>query len=230
MRIRTVKPEFWTHRELTKLPPMIRLMCLALLNYADDEGYFWADEDLVRAAIMPREDSKNVLGMIQECSRAGWIRLFSSKEGPIGHVINFKSHQRIDKPYPSKIKQHILQECSKNDLGTFDDHSTSVPAGIGIGIGREGKPSPDFQIPSETEVLAFADSYPGDMSRGIPPKMPEVWVLGWYSWRAGNPSKWPEDWQTDMRLKFKSDFIARNPKAIGSMVAIAVDDDTTPNL
>lgn len=136
MRIRTVKPEFWKHPILTKVDPMVRLLALALLNYADDEGYFYADPDAVRGDLMFREDSKNVLGWLQDLSKLGYIQLCESPEsGTLGKVINFTKHQRVDKPRDSSIAP--LWD-SKNILGTFQDDSKMAPAGKER-KGKEGK-------------------------------------------------------------------------------------------
>lgn len=42
-RIRSVKPEFWGHPVMSKQIHAVRLLAIALLNFADDEGFFFAD-------------------------------------------------------------------------------------------------------------------------------------------------------------------------------------------
>jgi hypothetical protein len=39
-RIRTIKPEFWRSEDLCSLPEATHMLAAALLNYADDEGFF----------------------------------------------------------------------------------------------------------------------------------------------------------------------------------------------
>ena len=53
MRIRTIKPEFWSHRKLGRSSSDVKCMAIGLLNYADDEGYFEYDEVLIKAALFP---------------------------------------------------------------------------------------------------------------------------------------------------------------------------------
>jgi DNA replication protein DnaT len=69
MRIRTIKPEFWQHPVMSRLPYDTRILALGLLNLADDEGYFSADTDYIRGAVLFREDSSNVRRMLDELSR-----------------------------------------------------------------------------------------------------------------------------------------------------------------
>lgn len=61
MRIRTLKPEFWAHETLSRLPHFTRLMAIGLLNLADDEGYFYANPILIRAALFPFVDDSGTI-------------------------------------------------------------------------------------------------------------------------------------------------------------------------
>jgi hypothetical protein len=124
MRIRTVKPEFWAHPVMSRLPYDTRILGLGLLNLADDEGYFDADPDYIRGAVLFREDSSNVRRMLDELSRSEWITLCGRPERPIGRVVNFRKHQRVDRPQPSRLKQYALDESSTNDRRAIDDQST----------------------------------------------------------------------------------------------------------
>ena len=108
MRIRTIKPEFWSHPILAKLPDRSRLLAIGLLSLADDEGYFLADPALIRSAIFPfTESSLNIHGVLTELSNAEYIALREhASHGSIGRVINFSKHQVVNRPSPSKIKTY----------------------------------------------------------------------------------------------------------------------------
>jgi hypothetical protein len=140
MRIRTVKPEFWVHPVMSRLAYDTRILALGLLNLADDEGYFDADPDYIRGAVLFREDSSNVRRMLDELSRSEWIDLCGSPDRPIGRVTNFRKHQRVDRPQPSRLKQYALAESSTNDRRALDDQSTQ-DQGSGNGTGK-GKDTP----------------------------------------------------------------------------------------
>ena len=127
-RIRTVKPDFWSHPVMARQDDAVRLCALAVLNMADDEGYLYADPAAVRSFAWPFvERSESVRGTLLRLSEVGWLELQEHPTlGQIARVVNFAKHQRIDKPSPSKIKTYWFQERSRNDPGT-------------ILSGREGK-------------------------------------------------------------------------------------------
>ena len=151
MRIRTVKPEFWQHPVMSRLPYDTRILALGLLNLADDEGYFDADPDYIRGAVLFREDSSNVRRMLDELSRSEWITLCGRPERPIGRVVNFRKHQRVDRPQPSRLKQYALDEASTNDRRVLDDQSTQEQ---GTGKGKDTPIVPaSGDGPPETDSL-----------------------------------------------------------------------------
>ena len=126
MRIRTVKPTFWTNEKMSVLPDFTRLVALALLNYADDSGYFWANPKMIRGALFPfEEDSKRILGTLAQLSDEGYLRLGKTADGrDVGHIISFRKHQRIDKPTDSEIEQLAsFEEASKNTQRVLQDSS-----------------------------------------------------------------------------------------------------------
>ena len=150
MRIRTVKPEFWVHPVMSRLPYDTRILALGLLNVADDEGYFDADPDYIRGAVLFREDSSNVRRMLDELSRSEWITLCGTAERRIGRVVNFRKHQRVDRPQPSRLKQYALDEDSTNVRRTLDDQSTQEQ---GTGKGKESPIVPKGDEAAEEDPL-----------------------------------------------------------------------------
>lgn len=168
MRIRTVKPEFWAHPVMSRLPYDTRILALGLLNLADDEGYFDADPDYIRGAVLFREDSSNVRRMLDELSRSQWITLCGTRERPIGRVVNFRKHQRVDRPQPSRLKQYALDESSTNDRRALDDQSTQEQ-GTGKGkdtpivpaSGDEPPPASAVEDPLLTRAKAIFRMRPG---------------------------------------------------------------------
>jgi hypothetical protein len=131
-RIRTIKPEFWQNEQIAGLREHARLLAIALLNHADDTGCFVASHQLVRAACFPfEEDSKNVLGSLQDLSRIGYIEVRNCSGKQIGRICKFLDHQRIDKPQKSKLFDVFAANCeensdSKNVPGTFLEDSGNV--------------------------------------------------------------------------------------------------------
>jgi hypothetical protein len=106
-RIRTIKPEFWRNRQLAELPEFTRLVAIALLNIADDEGYFEADAMLIRGDVFPYlEDYRSITVALRELSSIDYVCLRTTHEkGVIGVIPAFKKHQVINKPAKSKLKE-----------------------------------------------------------------------------------------------------------------------------
>jgi hypothetical protein len=122
MRIRTIKPEFWTHPVMTQQDDATKLLAIGLLNYADDEGYFYAAPALVRAALRPFDDDSTIArGSLENLSKIGYIEIRNHPtHGDVGMVIGFAEHQRVDRPKSSIIKP--LYD-STNDRRMIDDES-----------------------------------------------------------------------------------------------------------
>jgi len=113
-RIRTIKPEFHTHEELSELPPETHLLAAALLNYADDEGYFNANPVLVKAGTNPlRSDRTAVAGQLKQLEGIGYIKIVRKGNKQIGLVVEFEKHQRVSHATPSKLKS-TFEELQRN--------------------------------------------------------------------------------------------------------------------
>ena len=136
-RIRTIKPEFWGHPVMGRLEDAAKALALALLNMADDEGYFLADPALVRSFARPFDDDSTIARRcLDTLSKAGWIEVREHPvHGPIGLVINFRDHQAIDRPKASKIKDYFstidrrqIDETSPLEQGTGNrEQGTCTP-------------------------------------------------------------------------------------------------------
>jgi hypothetical protein len=126
-RIRTIKPEFWQNEQLASLNQHARLLAIALLNHADDDGYFLANIALVRAACFPfDDDSTNVRRSLDELSHIGYIEVREATGKAIGRVVKFKDHQRIDRPQKSKLHDQFAEiNEEKRDSRKFDERSTN---------------------------------------------------------------------------------------------------------
>lgn len=104
-RIRTIKPSFWSHEELSELPEATHMLAGALLNYADDQGYFNANIGLVRAACSPlREPSVSIPESLRSLQMMGYLRIGMAPDGKrYGHIVHFEEHQKVSHATPSKI-------------------------------------------------------------------------------------------------------------------------------
>ena len=148
-RIRTIKPEFWEHEDLSELPEATHMLAAALLNYADDEGYFNANPMLIKAACSPlREPSVSIPESLTLLSNTGYIRLGVAPDGKrYGHVVAFLVHQRVNRPTPSKIK---TLEIAWEESGIAHPQLTEPSPPEGKGRERKGKEEGGAAAP-ETE-------------------------------------------------------------------------------
>ncbi len=83
-----------------------RTSAAALLNYADDEGFFNANPELVAADCCPlREPTVSVPASLTALAAIEYIRLGTGSDGKrYGQIVTFLTHQRINRATTSKIK------------------------------------------------------------------------------------------------------------------------------
>lgn len=137
-RIRTIKPDFWRDDALSSVSTEAALLAIGLLNHSDDEGYFNANPKLIEADVFPlRELSNTITVLLRELSKIGYLMMFTGSDGKkYGLVCNFRKHQVINKPKPSKIKDLC---CLPEESGS---DTVLLPVGMewnGSGNGKEGE-------------------------------------------------------------------------------------------
>jgi hypothetical protein len=101
------------------------------------------------------DDSTMIPRSLQDLSRIGWVEIQEdSQMRPIGRVLNFLKHQRVDKGKPSTIKQlWRIQDESKIDPRHVED--ASKEEGNGMEEEKEKKRS-EFELPFESEQFHIA--------------------------------------------------------------------------
>jgi hypothetical protein len=117
------------------------MLAAALLNHADDEGYFNANPALVRAECCPlREPSVSVHDSLNSLAKIGYLQLGSGTDGKrYGRIVTFDDHQRVNRPTPSKIKALVaVWEDSPRTHPQLSESSPPERKGR-EGKGREGK-------------------------------------------------------------------------------------------
>lgn len=72
-------------------------------------------------------------------------------------------------------------------------------------------------FPLETEVLEFAQQYPGNADKGIPAVIPESWAAHWWGWLTFKEKKFPTDWRTAMVWRFEREWQDGNEVAHGRL-------------
>jgi hypothetical protein len=158
-RIRTVKPGFTQHEELSSLPAETHLLAVGILCYADDEGYFNANPKLVQASVFPvRELSSTVPVMLQELSDIGWLKCGTGSDGRrYGQVVNFSKHQVISHPRKSEIASVVIKWDTVEN--TIPEVSSNPPITLhpeGKGKEVEGKGREEETAPPDLHPLKYA--------------------------------------------------------------------------
>ena len=122
MRIRTIKPEFWTHPVMSRQSDSTKLLAIGLLNVADDEGYFFAEARMIRNLIRPLDDDSRITTVsIRELSEIGYIEIRNhDTHGEIGFIPSFLIHQVINKSKTSKIKEFF--QSSSDTVSIRDEY------------------------------------------------------------------------------------------------------------
>ena len=105
MRIRSIKPDFWTSRSISALPVEDRLLFIGLWSYVDDNGVGLDRLPLITAALFPDDIERDPSETFARVSRglatlseAGRIARYSVDGHDYLHVTGWEEHQRIDRP------------------------------------------------------------------------------------------------------------------------------------
>jgi len=99
MRIRTVKPEFWTDELISELSIQARLLFIALWNVADDEGNFYYSLKQLKIQTLPYDDI-DINQLLYELTNKQLILPYKEGSKVYFNIKNFKKHQKINRPSP----------------------------------------------------------------------------------------------------------------------------------
>jgi HNH endonuclease len=112
-RIRTIKPDFWESESIGRLSHGARLLFLACLNLADDEGILrWNPAFLSSNAFIYDElDTEQVSEWMHELVNESLMFPYTagSMNQKLAWIINFRNHQVINRPQPSKLPHPSIQ-------------------------------------------------------------------------------------------------------------------------
>lgn len=137
MRIRSIKPEFWRSRDISSLEIEDRLLFVGLWSYVDDNGVGEDRVSTVAADLFaddlerdPSETFARVSRGLQNLSERGRIVRYTVDGRDFLRVVNWKYHQRIDKPnkprYPFE-NGLIEREFDENAMPSRDSRETVAP-------------------------------------------------------------------------------------------------------
>ena len=231
MRIRTVKPEFFTHEGLfdaekaTKLP--LRVAFVGLWCAADREGRFRWEPRRLGVQILPY-DAVDFSRVLDALATRGFVVRYACQQGEIGWIPSFTRHQVINNresdsslPAPDEetLKTLALLRV-KHACGTRGGRDGNASEGEGKGReqgkeGKEGKEGEARFAPPTREELDLAAA-----KIGLPPVEVDKFVafFGSNGWMVGrNKMKsWPHALQT-WKLRWETERAdRRQPQLIGT--------------
>ena len=176
MRIRNLKPEFWTSEDIASLTWESRLIFIGMLSYVDDNGVGRDVEKLITSSLFPLEDDQHATRMqiacsLQELHAAGLIHRYSSDGRDFLQVSGWTKHQYIPRPnkerYPpvtcanAAIREPNMQDATNDMQSTANALRVSGVQGVRV---SEVKHSSSPAAPSK-EFDQFWAVYPKKVSK-----------------------------------------------------------------
>jgi hypothetical protein len=162
-RIRSIKPEFFTHPEVVALSIPARLLLISLLTQADDEGRLYDQPTRIRGEAFGEDDKVNVPRLLEELAQERRIHRYQAEGRACIQVANFSVHQRVSHPTLSRIPPEVLGNGSGEFRETLP--TTRARADLEQGTGnREGNGagSKDLEPDLDPDSKGSFDPYPGE--------------------------------------------------------------------
>lgn len=127
-RIRTIKPDFWDDDAVGALSRDARLLFIATWNLADDEGLVrWTPSYLKASAFMYDDDLTvaDIEALMEQLVSHEMVFPYVAGKArqKLAYIVNFRKHQRINRPQPSKLPPpsvqsgEVLQMYVRRDKG-----------------------------------------------------------------------------------------------------------------
>ena len=202
MRIRSIKPEFWSSPDIAALSDADRLLFIGLWSYVDDQGRGKDDVALIVAALFPHDMVANPLDTVAKV-RDGLARLhaanlilrYTVERRTYFLVTGWSKHQKVDKARPSRLPEPTEEEngtfpqndANRETVATIRDSVATPPEILAPGTGEQGnrgtgdippcRPPRDVADPDGTEVAPEALPTPKPTKRSDrATRLPDDWT------------------------------------------------------
>ncbi|MFF8716200.1 HNH endonuclease [Streptomyces sp. NPDC015184] len=167
-RIRTVKPEFWEDELLGVMPRDARLLFVATFNMADDEGILRWTPAYIKAQAFMYDDDLTIgdVGKLMQClTDAGLIFPYIGgvARQQMALVVNFRKHQRINRPQKSKLVPPSLGNYQVRAMYARRDRWTCQLCGGGIPQLPVSNDSHNLSIDHIRPVSAGGSDHPSNV-------------------------------------------------------------------
>ena len=168
MRIRSIRPEFWSSEDVAAMDWTTRLVFIGLWSYVDDNGVGRDVEKLIVADLFPLEDDPRdtlatVSRSLARLSEGGQITRYTFEGKPYLHVNAWSKHQRIDKAAKSRYPLPTSDNTEPRE--TVATPSRDLREGSPIGEGEKGrraegeKHSPTESVPRKRGAHQIPDGW-----------------------------------------------------------------------
>ncbi|KKK95896.1 hypothetical protein LCGC14_2668220, partial [marine sediment metagenome] len=155
-RNRMIKPDFWEDEKIGELNHRQRLLFIGMWNHADDEGLIRAKAEYLKSMIFVYDDFliEKTEEDINQLAKLELIFLYSGTLNQrYAYVINFRKHQKIDRPQKSKLPPPSIQNNKVKDMyyarGSYLCYLCELPVNMmdSLNICQSMAPSIDHIIP-----------------------------------------------------------------------------------
>uniref|UniRef100_UPI004056C5B8 hypothetical protein n=1 Tax=Alistipes sp. TaxID=1872444 RepID=UPI004056C5B8 len=106
MKIRSIKPSFFTDEKLARVPIMARFLFIGTWLMADDNGVLRGNASFIKSQIFPYDESLRVGEVskwLDALVEARMLEPFSYRGESFYRVRTFRAHQKIDARYPNTL-------------------------------------------------------------------------------------------------------------------------------
>ena len=139
MKIRSVKPDYFTDKVTGAWPLDLFVFYEALWCLADDDGRFRADAPYVKGQCFPYRDDIDIERLLGDLAELGRLVLYEADGNTYGWLPKFNKHQKPNRPYPSRLPPPPVEAMPPQDPGSL---SSSSGSGSSSGRGRKNTASP----------------------------------------------------------------------------------------
>ena len=188
MRIRSIKPEFWTSTDIAALPKDDRLLFIGLWSYVDDNGVGRDEDHLIVAALFPRDMCDNpretlasVSRGLQRLSDAGLIVRYITDDRAYLQITAWERHQKIDRPNKPRFPRY---DANRETLARPSRDPRETPSSGTEEQGNRGTEETSPLAPSATATPTTHKPDPQPLTR--PNEKPKP--------RPNQGTRLPDDW------------------------------------
>jgi hypothetical protein len=154
MRIRTIKPEFWTDEKIGQIDPWARLMFIGLWNMVDEYGLMEWSPMRIQATLFPYNSDLDCDELGRQLIEQGMIFLYEHEKKMYLCVKHFRKHQKVSDqvsprhPLPPNGQLELAgfshDESEKNPTSRkkilrVGKKSSGTGTGTGTGTGKGGR-------------------------------------------------------------------------------------------